>query len=152
MKAKISLHAIFVMVLTLLLSGVTGCSRSNQRTDAQVAGDVQAKISADSTLTGRQISINANKGVVTLAGTVNSDAERVAATNDAAQVDGVKQVLNNLQLAPAEAAAPVPENTQVGQSEPTPEPKAAQKPRPTRRTSNRPSPSQSSSSSVTTRD
>ena len=93
MKAKMSLQMIFVMVLALVLSGVTGCTRSSERSDAQVAGDVQAKISADSMLAGKQVSINANKGVVTLSGSVNSDAERTAATNDAAQVEGVKQVL-----------------------------------------------------------
>ena len=75
MKAKISLQVFFVMVLALALSGVTGCSRSSERSDAQVAGDVQSKISSDATLAGRQISINANKGVITLSGSVNSDAE-----------------------------------------------------------------------------
>ena len=130
MKAKISLQVFFVMVLALALSGVTGCSRSSERSDAQVAGDVQSKISSDATLARRQISINANKGVITLSGSVNSDAERTAASNDAAQVEGVKQVLNNLQL--AQAAAPIPENTQMAENPaPAPEPRASEKPRPT---------------------
>jgi hypothetical protein len=146
MKAKMSLQVIFVMVLALVLSGVTGCSR--ERSDAQVAGDVQAKVSSDSMLAGRQISINANKGVVTLSGSVNSDAERTAATNDAAQVQGVKEVLNNLQI--AEAAAPMPETPQMAESQPPaapPERHATTTRRPSKR-----SPSGSSSSSVTTRD
>ena len=154
MKAKISLQVIFVMILALALSGVTGCSRSSERSDAQVAGDVQSKISSDSTLAGRQISINANKGVVTLSGTVNSDTERTAASNDAGQVDGVKQVLNNLQV--AQAAAPMPEPTQTAENAaPAPEPRENEKPRAssTRRPSKRsPSSPGNSSSSVTTRD
>ena len=152
MKAKISLQVIFVMILALALSGVTGCSRSSERSDAQVAGDVQSKISSDSMLAGRQISINANKGVVTLSGSVNSDTERTAASNDAAQVQGVKQVLNNLQV--AQAAAPMPENTQMAENAaPAPEPRTTEKPRAAspRRSSKR-SPSNTSSSSVTTRD
>jgi len=126
------------------LSGITGCTRS-ERSDAQVAGDVQAKISADSMLAGRQISINANKGVVTLSGSVNSDAERTAATNDAAQVEGVKQVLNNIQLA---QAAPMPEAPQVGENQP-PAP-APEKPRAS--TPKRPAKRSPSGGEVTTRD
>src|SRR5690349_2144877 len=145
MKAKISLQIFFVMILALALSGVTGCSRSSERSDAQVAGDVQSKISSDSTLAGRQISINANKGVVTLSGSVNSDGERMAASNDAAQVEGVKQVLNNLQV--AQAAAPMPENTQTAENTPppAPEPRASAKPRATKHS--KPSPSTDNSSS-----
>lgn len=153
MKAKISLQAVFVMILALALSGVTGCSRSSERSDAQVAGDVQSKITSDSALAGRQININANKGVVTLSGNVNSDAERTQASNDAAQVDGVKQVLNNLQV--AQAAAPMPENTQTAENTPpAPEPRATEKPRPatTRRPAKRSPSSDNSSSSVTTHD
>ena len=149
MKAKMSLQVIFVMVLALVLSGVTGCTRSSERSDAQVAGDVQAKVSADSMLAGKQISINANKGVVTLSGSVNSDAERSAATNDAAQVEGVKQVLNNIEIA---QAAPMPETPQVAENQaPAPAP---EKPRPssTRRAAKRSPSSNNNSSEVTTRD
>jgi hypothetical protein len=152
MKAKNSLQVVFAMILALALSAVTGCSRSSERSDAQVAGDVQSKISSDSTLAGQPISINANKGVVTLSGTVNSDTERTAASNDAAQVEGVKQVLNNLQV--AQAAAPMPEPTQTAENAaPAPEPRPSEKPRPT--TTHRPtkrSPSSSDNSSVTTHD
>src|SRR5262245_43838739 len=85
MKAKTT---VLVLIFVCALAFLSGCSRSNsvfgsERTDAQVAGDVQTKISGDSTLAGRQISINANKGVVTLSGNVNSDAEITSAINDA---------------------------------------------------------------------
>jgi hypothetical protein len=150
MKAKISLQVIFVMVLALVLSGITGCTRSSERSDAQVAGDVQAKISSDSMLAGRPISINANKGVVTLSGSVNSDTERTAATNDAAQVEGVKQVLNNLQL--AQAAAPMPEAPQMAESQAPAPPPERPRATSTRRPAKRSPSSESSSSAVTTRD
>ena len=149
MKAKMSLQVMFIMVLALVLSGITGCTRSSERSDAQVAGDVQAKISADSMLAGKQISINANKGVVTLSGSVNSDAERTVATNDAAQVEGVKQVLNNIEIA---QAAPMPETPQIAENQapaPAPErPRSTSTRRPAKRS---PSPD-NSSSGVTTRD
>src|SRR5579871_5439570 len=67
-----------VLTLTLLLAiaALSGCSKSAkvaEPTDAQLAGDVQTRISSDQALSGKQISINADKGVVTLSGTVDSD-------------------------------------------------------------------------------
>ena len=154
MKAKISLHTICALILGLSLTGLAGCARtgSSERSDAQVAGDVQTKISADSSLAGRQISINANKGVVTLSGTVNNDTERTAASNDAAQIEGVKQVLNNLQVASAQA--PMPEPGPVAESQPPVERAPVSKPRASkpRRASGSSSSSRDNSGSVTTRD
>ncbi len=149
MKAKISLQTILAVILTLAAMGLAGCNNkpaTAERADAQVAGDVQSKISADPALAQRQISINANKGVVTLSGSVNSDAERSAASNDAAQVDGVKQVLNNLQVSTA-AVAPMPDMTQPAQNEaPAPAARPSRAPRHSaRRSSN-------ASDNVTTHD
>src|SRR5437588_6897777 len=83
--------------LAILLSAVllSGCS---SRSDSQVASDVQSKINSDGNVQSKQIGINSNKGVVTLTGSVNSDMERSAAANDAAQVQGVKTVVNALQV------------------------------------------------------
>src|ERR1051325_5492178 len=90
---------LWVVLVSLALFAV-GCSRMGSRPDAQVASDVQGKISADGTVPDKQLTINANNGVVTLSGNVSSDAARNAAANDAAQVDGVKTVVNNLQVVP----------------------------------------------------
>src|SRR6184192_1601807 len=117
--------------LSLLLGVglIAGCSRS--RDDAQVASDVQGKINADSNIQNKQITVNANKGVVTLSGSVNNDLERSSAANDASQVDGVKTVVNNLELSNAgfPAAAPA-EQPSSAINEPAPRPRAT---RPTRR-------------------
>lgn len=109
-----------VVTLTLLLAiaALSGCSKSAnvaERTDAQVAGDVQTRISSDPALSGKQISINADKGVITLSGTVDSDAEVTSALNDAQQAQGVKQVISRLAVQTA-AATPAPEP----EPEPTP--------------------------------
>ena len=95
----------FWVVLVSLALFAVGCSRIGSRPDAQVASDVQNKINGDSNIPDKQLNINANNGVITLTGTVASDAARNAAANDAAQVDGVKTVVNNLEVAPASAAA-----------------------------------------------
>jgi len=95
---------LWVVLVSLALLAV-GCSRIGTRPDAQVASDVQNKINGDSNIPDKQLNINANNGVVTLTGTVASDAARNAAANDAAQVEGVKTVVNNLEVAPTSAAA-----------------------------------------------
>ena len=83
-------------VLSLLVLGTTSCSRG--RDDAQVASDVQNRICADRRLQMTQIQVRASNGIVTLSGVVGSAAERVATTQDAAQVEGVKVVVNNLRV------------------------------------------------------
>ena len=104
MRTKGPAYAIFILALSLAF--VVGCSRKVERTDAQVASDVQNKIYSDAGIQSRQISVQAANGVVTLSGDVNSDVERTAAANDAGSIDGVKTVINNLQVEQAQAAPP----------------------------------------------
>jgi hypothetical protein len=96
------------LTLALSLAMLAGCSRKAERTDAQVASDVQNKIYGDSGIQSRQISVQAANGVVTLNGDVNSDVERNAAGNDAGAIDGVRTVINNLQVQQAQAAPQPP--------------------------------------------
>jgi hypothetical protein len=101
MVMKRNLSVVLVAIALLAAS----CSRVSSRPDAQVASDVQNKINGDGSVPDKQLNINANNGTVTLTGTVASDAARNAAANDAAQIEGVKTVVNNLEVAPASAAA-----------------------------------------------
>jgi hypothetical protein len=93
---------LWVVLVALALFAV-GCSRGSH-SDAQIASDVQTKINGDNNIPDKQLDISANSGIVTLNGTVSSDAARNAVANDAAQVAGVKTVVNNLQVSPATAA------------------------------------------------
>jgi hypothetical protein len=93
----------------ILLVGV-GCSRKPN--DAQVSTDVQNKFSQDSGLSDKQLTVQASNGVVTLAGTVDNDAQRDAAARQAASIPGVREVVNNLQVGSSTAtAAPPAEST-----------------------------------------
>ena len=136
MRAKYSLSA----VLLLLLLASFGCDQLLTRSDAQIAGDVQGKITSDSAVPTKQITIQAANGVVTLTGTVASESERAAAANDAAQVRGVKTVVNNLQVGAPTTAAQMTQ-TPAPQSEPAPPvasapaPRASVSPRPARHVS-----------------
>ena len=52
----------------------------------------------------KQVQVNASNGIVTLSGAAGSDAERIAAAEDASQIEGVKVVVNNLQVIDASAS------------------------------------------------
>jgi hypothetical protein len=136
MKAKSSLF----LVLFLALGLTVACNRASS--DAQIANQVQSKITADGNIQNKQVGVQSSNGVVTLSGNVSSELERSAAANDAAQVSGVKTVVNNLQVSassaqetpPAEAtAAPAP--TQAARA---PQRRRTAPPR-SSRTDNRPS-------------
>jgi hypothetical protein len=116
---------LWLAMLSLALVAL-GCNKMGSRSDSQIASDVQNKIFGDSNVPGKQITINSNKGVVTLTGTVSSEAARSAAANDAAQVDGVKTVVNNLEIASAVASNTPPAQPQ----QPTPETATAPAPQP----------------------
>lgn len=133
------------LTLASLLLIAAGCNHATPaRTDAQIASDVQNKINADNNLPDKQLTINANNGVVTLTGNVSNDAARTTAAGDAAQVEGVKTVVNNLQVAPASTAS----NTEPEQ-QPQPEATSPEPPRheASRSTAKRSSPKHHSSSS-----
>lgn len=154
MQARLSLYLKAVVLLTLVAVAV-GCSKAP--TDAQIASDIQNKLNTDSGLQGKQLIVQADKGSVTLSGDVDNDAQRDAAARYASSEPGVKQVVNNLQVAPpppVAAQAPPPEEpkpspaakrrhkasrnqddssnapTQVAQTEPPPAPEPAPAPAP----------------------
>lgn len=118
MKTRVSLYVRALVALMVLTVGVA-CTKAPN--DAQISSDVQNKLNADSGLQSKQLSVQADNGAVTLSGSVDSEAQREAAARYAASVPGVKQVINNLQVAPAAAmtAAPPP----VEEAPPAPRPK-----------------------------
>lgn len=107
--------------LLVLALAAMGCNKMGGRSDSQIASDVQGKIFSDGNVPDKQITINSNKGVVTLSGSVSSDAARNAAASDAAQIDGVKTVVNNLEVGAPTTAANTP---QPQEAAPQPEPSA----------------------------
>jgi outer membrane biosynthesis protein TonB len=125
MNAKSSSFA-RVALLVLLLAFAFACTKTPN--DAQVTADIQSKLGADSGLQNKQINVQAANGTVTLSGNVDTDAQREAASKYAASEPGVKQIINNLQVAPIAAAAE-PEQSQAQpepaqpKSKPSPSPK-----------------------------
>ena len=66
--------------------------------DSVITGKVKAALVADPTTKAHQISVETFKGVVQLSGFVDSSEARTRATQVAQQVEGVKNVKNDLEL------------------------------------------------------
>jgi hypothetical protein len=95
----------FSLALGLMLS--LGCAKKLD--DGKMSSEIQSRFSQDSGLASKQLTVQANNGVVTLSGTVDNTAQREAAGQQAASVAGVKTVINNLQVGDTSAsAAPAP--------------------------------------------
>ncbi len=117
MSRKKFTHSAFASLLALSVLFCAGCTKPSAPaapettqsapppSDNQIASDVQSRIQADSGLAGASIQAQASNGIVTLAGTVADAAARELAANDAAQVNGVRTVVNNLTVQAAQAAA-----------------------------------------------
>jgi outer membrane biosynthesis protein TonB len=97
MKGKFSFGLSLIVLLATMAVGV-GCTKAPN--DTQIATDIQNKIAADSGLSGKQLVVQAQNGAVTLSGTVDNETERDAAARYASSEAGVKQVVNNLEVAP----------------------------------------------------
>lgn len=94
---------VYSFILAAILVVGVGCAKKLD--DAKMSSDIQSKFSQDSGLSTKQLTVQANNGVVTLSGTVDNDAQRDAAAKQAASEPGVKTVINNLQIADASTAA-----------------------------------------------
>ncbi len=90
---------------------ITACNRSQTPPapdDNAIKTAIQSKLYQDATLRTRNVQVDSQQGVVTLTGTVNSDAEKSLA-EQYAQVPGVKQVVDQLSVMPPDRSqAPPP--------------------------------------------
>jgi hypothetical protein len=98
------------LVLAIVMGLIVSCTRKPD--DTKISSEIQGKFDQDSGLSTKQLTVQTSDGVVTLAGTVDNDAQREAASRQAASVAGVKTVVNNLKLADASmVAASAPPST-----------------------------------------
>jgi hypothetical protein len=70
----------------------------NTEQDIELASEVRNRIRADRRLQMTQVQVRASHGMVTLSGEVASDAERVAAAQDAARIPGIEALVNTLHV------------------------------------------------------
>src|SRR5436853_2227585 len=98
---RIYTQSFYSCVLGMVLLLGVGCAKKLD--DAKMSSEIQSKFSQDSGLASKQLTVQANNGVVTLSGTVENAAQRDAAGQQAAGISGVKTVINNLQIGNAVA-------------------------------------------------
>jgi hypothetical protein len=96
---------VLAIALGMVLGMGVGCARKPD--DAKISSDIQGKFSQDSGLSTKQLTVQASDGVVTIRGTVDNEAQREAASRQAASVPGVRTVVNDLQVGNAPVAATV---------------------------------------------
>ncbi len=136
------------IITSVLLAFSVLVSCSHKRTDAAITADVQTKIHQETALAAAPVTVQSSGGVVVLSGNVPSDMARITAENAARQIEGVKDVINNLQVVTAETVplpAPVieeapaqkstrsevtPPKTKKAPAAPAPAPVAAAEPSP----------------------
>jgi hypothetical protein len=100
------------------------------RDDQQIGSDIQAKITAESALSGQTIQVAVANGVATLTGKADNEASRALAAADSASVEGVRTVVNNLVVAPQRAARVTPpprparRHKEIAEAAPPPPPPA----------------------------
>src|SRR5689334_14117141 len=93
-------------ILAFALIFATACkNQPAARTDQQLTSDILAKINGESALGHQNIQVSVVNGLATLSGTVTDEASRALAGNDSGTVTGVRTVVNNLTVQPAQQAA-----------------------------------------------
>jgi hyperosmotically inducible protein len=103
---------LIVAIAATALAGAAACSSTRtQRApgehmdDAFVLTSVKSALAADEMTEAHEINVEVNRGVVQLNGFVDSAAEKSRATVVAADVKGVREVQNNLNINPGARSA-----------------------------------------------
>jgi hypothetical protein len=122
----------FYITLTALIIGLglAGCKSSlpaPPTDDASLTAAVQSRIAGDGAISAEPIQSSVQARVATLSGNVSSEAARSLAAADAAQVRGIKTVVNNLtvQAPPPVVAAANPPVAPASLAPAPPKPKPA---------------------------
>ena len=90
-----------VLVLVALVTGcrsMTGKSAGTNADDATITASVKTKLVADKASNLTRVDVDTNNGTVYLNGTVDSAEQKARAEQLAWQAQGVKSVVNNLQV------------------------------------------------------
>jgi hypothetical protein len=95
-----------LLVSAAALLALAGCKSFEKpvhaaRSDAQIAGDIQTKLSSEPAFSGDNspdLHVAVTNGVATLSGQAPDDSARLMAATDASKVDGVREVVNDMSL------------------------------------------------------
>jgi osmotically-inducible protein OsmY len=90
--------AVVISFLLASCQAMTGRTAGRNVDDAALTASVNAALVADKPSNFTRIDVDTANGVVALNGTVETPEHRARAEQLAARVDGVKKVVNNLQV------------------------------------------------------
>jgi outer membrane biosynthesis protein TonB len=135
LSATRALLAIGALTIALSFAGCKSSAPAVPTDDASLTAALQTRLTSDDALKSEPINSSVQDKIATLNGTVSSEAARSLAAADAAQVAGIKTIVNNLSVqapAPAMTAAAVPPPPSPAPVAPKklPTPKPATKPKP----------------------
>lgn len=114
--------AALMVVLALALGGCSSSQTSNAPNDSAIVSAIQSKLYQDPALKASDVHVVSQKGVVVLTGTVANDQEKAAVEQFAHSTDGVAQVINELNVSPAQEAA-----SKAQEAQPQPERRASRR-------------------------
>ena len=97
MKMKAIVTALFVMIL-MGCQAMTGKTAGQNVDDATITASVKSTLVADKAANLTRVDVDTNNGVVALNGVVESGEQKTRAEQLARRVDGVRNVVNNLQI------------------------------------------------------
>jgi hyperosmotically inducible protein len=99
-KLRIFKFGAVVLVLSALLGcqAMTGKTAGQNVDDATITASVKSTLVADKASNLTRVDVDTNRGIVALNGVVESPEHKARAEQLARRVDGVKNVINNLQV------------------------------------------------------
>jgi hyperosmotically inducible protein len=95
------------VLVSIALLGAAGCADSNRRgpgeagavaSDSWITTKVKSKLAADKAASVTKIHVKTVDGVVTLTGKANSKDDAERAVQEATNIQGVKSVVNNIDV------------------------------------------------------
>jgi hypothetical protein len=92
------------------------------RNDRSIAGNVEGSLVQDSGLRTKGLTVHSAGRVVTISGVVDNESEHAAAVQRALSVRGVKQLIDQIQIAQIQVAPPAPPTPAVVTPVPPPAP------------------------------
>ena len=95
-----------IALITLMICMLAGCQTIREKAsgpefeDVKLTAIVKAQLAREDQVTLQAISVDVDDGVVKLKGKVSSAEKKAKAEEIARKVDGVKSVVNNLEVKP----------------------------------------------------
>jgi hyperosmotically inducible periplasmic protein len=96
--AKTAAMLLVLVMATAACESMTGKSAGTNVDDATITASVKSKLVADKAANLTRVDVDTNSGTVYLNGTVESPEQKARAEQLARQAQGVKSVVNNLQV------------------------------------------------------